>query len=80
MNAFVEMPRYQSKKRVWALEIERLDGNTVVPADESYGSVEMEPEVFARYKPKKGDFLVKYEDGYWSVSPRKPFIEGYDRI
>lgn len=80
MNAAIEMPRYLSKKKVWALEIESLDGNVVTPADKGYAPIEMKPEVFTRYQPVPGDFLVQYEDGYWSVSPRKPFLEGYDRI
>ena len=80
MNAGREMPRYLSKKKVWALEIARLDGNIVTPADEGYAPIAMEPEVFSRYRPVPGDFLVQYGDGYWSVSPRKPFLEGYDRI
>lgn len=76
----MEMPRYKSKKLVWALEVKSIDGNTVTPADKGYAPIEMKPEVFARYTPVKGDFLVQYGDGYWSVSPRKPFIEGYDRV
>ena len=36
--------------------------------------------VFARGIPKPQDFLVVYDDGYVSWSPRKAFLEGYDRI
>lgn len=31
----------------------------------------------SRYWPEIGDFLVEYEDGYTSISPRKAFLEGY---
>ncbi|WP_339468145.1 hypothetical protein, partial [Pseudomonas lurida] len=27
--------------------------------------------------PNRGDFLVQYEDGYMSISPRKAFLDGY---
>ena len=38
------------------------------------------PEImFVRYTPAPGDFLVVYEDGYESFSPRKAFLEGYTR-
>lgn len=30
-----------------------------------------------RYRPQPGDFLVVYEDGYQSFSPRKAFLEGH---
>ena len=29
------------------------------------------------YQPKEGDYLVEYEDGYRSVSPKKAFEDGY---
>jgi hypothetical protein len=37
-------------------------------------------DMWARYKPVGGDFLVVYADGYKSFSPRAAFIEGYARI
>lgn len=33
--------------------------------------------ILARGLPVVGDFLVQYEDGYQSFSPRKAFIDGY---
>lgn len=38
------------------------------------------PEIWARYKPVIGDYLVVYEDGYTSISPKKAFEDGYTRI
>jgi hypothetical protein len=33
--------------------------------------------MFARYMPKVGDYLVAYDDGYLSISPKQPFEAGY---
>ena len=78
-----KMPVYQSHKQVRALKIERLE-------DDGHGSVTMHLEggqqrassegLFARYTPKPGDFYVVYSDGYESISPAQPFLEGYALI
>ena len=34
-------------------------------------------QMFHRYMPVPGDFFIRYDDGYVSVSPRKAFLEGY---
>lgn len=85
MSTAAEMPRYRSHKTVWALEIKSITasppgGWTVTPVDQGYGDVVLSAKVFARYMPVAGDFIVQYDDGYWSVSPRKAFIEGYTPI
>lgn len=88
MNAATEMPRYRCHKTVWALEIDTIQwdittqkgGWIVTPLDRGYGNITLPPEVFSRYTPSAGDFIVQYDDSYWSVSPRKTFIEGYTPI
>ena len=40
-------------------------------------TIELPDEMFVRYVPSPGDFLVVYEGGYQSFSPRKQFLEGY---
>lgn len=55
------------------------DWYKVTPADSGYAPVRLKGEVFQRYMPVPGDFIVQYADGYWSVSPRKAFVEGYIR-
>ena len=78
MSSSAAMPRYQSVKKVWALEVKRIDGNTVYFMDAArFMPKDFAPEVFARYRPEQGDFMVQYEDGYWSVSPRAAFLSGY---
>lgn len=78
-----QMPLYVSHKKVRALEIEAIGDNvvtggfTIRPKDKNYAPVEVDPAMLTRYRPVPGDFLVVYEDGYRSISPRKAFLEGY---
>jgi len=37
-------------------------------------------DFFARGRPQVGDYLVRYEDGYLSWSPKKAFEEGYTEV
>ena len=37
-------------------------------------------KILARYVPQPGDYLVEYEDGYVSISPRDVFEKGYQLI
>lgn len=83
-QAAIEMPKYQSHKQVHALEIESCDRTpmttgdyTLTFVDSQYAPRVVSPEVVSRHMPEKGDFFVVYEDGYESISPRKPFVEGY---
>lgn len=36
--------------------------------------------LWARYVPVVGDYLVVYDDGYFSLSPKKAFEDGYSRV
>jgi hypothetical protein len=74
-----EMPLYQSHKRVRALRISRVDGEVVYFA-EDHPPMNAKPNMFARYTPVPGDYWVKYEDGYESISPCEAFEEGYTRV
>jgi len=84
--AQMEMPRYVSHKKVWALEIDAVgpqDGLAPVRLsfrDKGYASIAVPCEMFTRYVPVPGDFYVQYEDGYKSFSPRKAFLEGYTPV
>lgn len=86
----VEMPKYVGHKTVHALEIDFCQlvggggdvytGQRIVGfVDAGYEPMICDPEMFARYQPVKGDFLVVYADGYKSFSPCKAFLEGYTR-
>lgn len=83
----VQMPRYVSHKKVWALEIStvnRMTAGKVILSfkDKGYASITFDEGdlLFARYAPIQGDFFVVYGDGYKSFSPAKAFLEGYTRI
>lgn len=79
---------YRCHKIVQAGEIKSLeqqegsDGKTatvrhaVLEDGSRYGS----KELFARGTPAVGDFIVIYDDGYVSWSPRKAFLDGYSPI
>jgi len=76
-----DMPTYISHKRVQAAEILSVspiahDGKVRVIVN-GYPDAYVPDTAVIRYKPQPGDFLVVYEDGYQSFSPRKAFLDGY---
>lgn len=80
-----EMPRYRCHKEVRALKIDRAFANpdgtvSLLIADAGFAPVNVERSVVHRYFPQPGDYLVQYDDGYRSISPRKAFEDGYTRI
>lgn len=81
MSDVEEMPVYVSHKKVRAGEIthyERNDSSLKISVYmKDIGPIDVDPIVLHRYRPMPGDFLVQYEDGYVSISPRKAFLEGY---
>ena len=83
----IELPRYQSHKQVWALQIERVE----VPADtggpvtlhfvySEYAPRKVPRDVYGKHQPLDGWYMVQYEDGYISFSPPEAFEGGYRRI
>ena len=88
-GALIEMPKYQSHKKVWALKIGQIkmedindDGSTLLrPTDEKYAPILVDKEFMNSRKPDRdGGYYVVYEDGYKSFSPTKAFEEGYTKI
>jgi hypothetical protein len=80
----IKVPSYISHKVVQALPIKEVIstgadmGGDVVFADfQRYGTLHCEAKMFSRYVPQPGDYLVFYEDGYKSFSPKKAFEDGY---
>ena len=87
MIASVEMPKYQSHKKVWALKIAAVElGESgkakIAPADPGYAPFETAEGWGSRFKGSDGDlgYYVLYEDGYASWSPTAAFEGGYDRL
>ncbi len=79
----MDMPLYQSVKKVRALEIADVDYDhpqlepLITFKDSRYAPRFVKPELFLRYRAVPGDFFVVYDDGYQSISPAKAFNEGY---
>ncbi len=87
----MEMPLYQSHKKVRALKIKEIRLNVIVAGNtepvsfiifeqEEYGTHTLSKEFLAKHKPEVGGYLVRYDDGYLSYSPAKAFEEGYTRV
>ena len=81
-----DIPKYKCHKEVQAAEIHMISGgslNTIITFDDcepiTY-TLDEYAKMIARYKPKRGDFLVIYEDGYQAFSPREAFLAGYSKI
>ena len=83
----VELPLYQSHKRVRAAKITEIEshesdgrGSHTMIFGEIDGSKFLSDEWKDRFKPEVGGYYVVYDDGYSSFSPAKAFEEGYSRI
>lgn len=84
-EASMEMPRYVSHKKVWALKIAAIEINEdksakIAPADKGYAVFTTKPGWAERFM--SGDdpgYYVQYADGFASWSPTKAFEEGYTR-
>jgi hypothetical protein len=81
MTALYDWPVYRSHKLVRAAQI---DSGVVMLADGKasmllafHDEAIVDQAVVARYKPVPGDYLVQYEDGYLSISPKAAFEGGY---
>ena len=48
--------------------------------DQMYEVVKAPKNILSRYEPQDGDYLVKYEDGYLSISPCAAFEAGYSLL
>lgn len=87
----VEMPRYVSHKKVWALKIAKIardgegedretDGSAIITPEESgYAPFRVDHAYMAKHQPQVGGYYVVYADGYKSWSPAQAFEEGYTR-
>lgn len=82
--AMVEMPKYESHKKVHALKIAEIDategGAFITPEEEGYAQFRVSDEYLLKHKPKVGGYYVVYADGYKSWSPAEAFEEGYTLI
>lgn len=83
--ASIEMPRYRSNEKVWALKLASAevlaDGSVkIVPADHHYDAMTQSPEWGTRFKGGETDdpgYLVIYSSGYESWFPTRAFEDEY---
>ena len=73
----MEMPKYKCHKKVWALQIEKVDGKILHFVRKEYQPAAMKHSFIVKHEPKAGGYLVVYEDGYKSFSPKNVFEDGY---
>lgn len=82
----VEMPKYESHKKVWALKIAAIEGDGIVggfritPEDAGYAPFLVEDAYVIKHNPQIGGYYVVYADGYKSFSPAEAFEDGYTRV
>ena len=82
----IEMPRYQSHKKVHALKIKDVGVNAdtglgwITPEEDGYATFEVDAAFMDKHEPKHGGYYVVYPDGYKSFSPAEAFESGYTRI
>jgi hypothetical protein len=91
-GASVEMPRYTSHKKVWALKIKEIKQSvidpspfeggsyTITPEDGRYAPFDVPRDYVERHFAEDGGYYVVYADGYKSYSPAKAFEEGYTPV
>jgi len=91
-TAEVQMPKYQSHKKVWALKIKSIvrdgegedretDGSAMItPEEAGYAPFRVDGSYLFKHKPQVGGYYVVYEDGYKSWSPAEAFESGYTKI
>lgn len=78
-DSLPDLARYRSTKCVQAGEITEVITNGCYVRDAN-GIATLrffDPGMTVRYQPARGDFWIVYSDGYQSISPRQPFLEGY---
>lgn len=81
-NTVRPMPLYVSHKKVRALQIKSIEplangGARLTFKEDGYAPRTMEPQWVQRHQAQAGGFLVQYNDGYLSWSPREAFEQGY---
>lgn len=74
------MKKYVSHKVVRAAQIVKIEVfNETQLLTLSDGDIVGHPNT-TKYVPKEGDYLVEYEDGYRSLSPKAAFETGYKEL
>jgi hypothetical protein len=72
------MPAFVSCKLVYAARIASVSADALLleSGDNTIAAITMPPEWLAKHRPQPGNWLIKYPDGYVSVSPDEAFVRG----
>jgi len=85
----LKLQEYQSHKKVRAskiITIQKENNNQqwgaahLILEQEGFPPLFMDSQWMSRFRPEAGGYLVVYDDGYTSFSPKKPFEDGYTLI
>lgn len=71
------MKEYVSHKKVMAAKILEVASDGSLRLDDGNQFPKLD---HIKYEPKEGDYLVRYEDGYHSISPKAAFENGYTLV
>lgn len=85
MSTSIEMPQYQSHKKVWALKVSATirtpSAFQLIFEDKRFAPKTVDAAWFHKHRPDQGPgYLVVYQDGYESYSPAAAFEEGYQFV
>lgn len=83
----LEMPKYQSHKKVWALKIAGVEATedgtaTIAPEEPGYDAFTTRSGWYDRFEGDESDlgYYVVYQDGFSSWSPSEAFESGYTKV
>jgi len=90
-----EMPMYQCHKKVWALQVKAItlqfkrvdndvgclpDGAIISPVESDYVPFYISQDWMSKHDVQVGGYIVTYDSGYVSYSPKHKFERGYALI
>ena len=76
-----DIPEFKCHKKVRAFEIGKIEGHNIFPYNESLcPPVEVSGDFIERHPLNEPGYLVIYEDGYMSYSPKDVFEAGYTEL
>jgi hypothetical protein len=82
-KAEAQIPQYKCHKIVGALkiiEVEHGGVSTTLHVEKPFAPINVGLEWKAKNDPKAGGYIVYYEGGYTSYSPKEAFESGYTLI
>lgn len=79
MKTYVSHKRVKAAQIVSVGQVDATNGSRPLALDDGENFTATHP-MCQRYEPKTGDYLVEYDDGYRSISPKHAFEDGYTEV